>query len=113
MIETDLADLLGPTTAALLIERLGGLPIYIPVCPAPGSALVLAIGHAAAARLCDAYAKETLLLPSRHAAATRARQRQIRYDLDRGLPVHEVARRHGMSVRQIYNIRRHRDSAHA
>lgn len=106
MTAGDLVDLLGAETAALLIERLGGLPLYIPVCPVSGSPLVLAVGHAAAARLCDACAKETILLPSRHAAATRARQRQIRYDLARGLPVPEVARRHGLSVRHVYRLSR-------
>jgi DNA-binding NarL/FixJ family response regulator len=113
MTYSDLVDLLGEATAALLVERLGGAPVYVPACPSHGSPLVLALGHAAAARLCDACAGQTLELPSRHAAAARARRRQVLYDLARGLSAVEVARRHGLSVRHVRNLRRDQEPAHA
>jgi Mor family transcriptional regulator len=109
----DLTHLLGEAAAALLVERLGGIPVYVPACPSSGSPLVLALGHAAAARLCDVCAGQTLELPSRAAAAARARRSQILYDLARGLPASEVARRHGLSVRHIRNIRRDQERIHA
>ena len=113
MTYPEIADLLGETTAALLVERLGGTPVYVPACPSHGSPLVLALGHAAAARLCDACAGQTMELPSRSAAAARARRRQVVYDLARGLSAAEVARRHGLSVRHVRNIRHDQDIHHA
>lgn len=102
---SDIASVIGADAAALLAERLGGIPIYVPAFPTGGSPLVLAIGHAAAARLCDTCAGQTLLPPSRHASAARARRRQVLYDLARGISAAEVARSHGVSVRHVQNLR--------
>lgn len=103
---SEIAAVIGADAAALLIERLGGIPIYIPAYPSSGSPLVLAIGHAAAARLCDAYAGQTFDLPSRSAIAAKTRRRHILYDLARGIPVAEIALRHGLTASHVYAIRR-------
>lgn len=104
-------DALGDLLAHTLAERLGGAPVYVPACPSRNSPLVLALGHAAAARLCDAFAGQYLSLPSRHALAAKQRYEAIAYDLRRGLSVSDVARRHGVTARHIRNIKRARGAA--
>lgn len=101
-----LAAMIGEADAATLIERLGGRYLYIPCVPSSGSPLVLAIGHAAAARLCNAAAGSYLCLPSRTAVERHKRHSAILFDLTLGLSPVEVARRHGLTERHIRSIRR-------
>jgi hypothetical protein len=100
-----LAELIGPAATAALAERLGGTMIYIPTIPAPGSRLVLAIGHGAAARLCDAMPGSVVRVPSRTSQERVKRRAAIAYDLRRGLSVGEVATRHGVTDKHVRALR--------
>lgn len=99
-------SILDPNTARLLYERLGGTRVYIPAIPAPTSRLVLAIGHAPAARLCNQLAGESVCLPSRLSASRSDRKRAIQWDLARGLSASECALRHGVTTRCVQKIAR-------
>ena len=101
----DLRAIIGESATRTLCDRLGGTSVYVPAYPTAGTILALAIGHAAAARLCDAYAGEYLNLPSRQAIDSARRRSEVLYDLRRGLSSAEVARRHGISARHVRNIR--------
>jgi hypothetical protein len=99
------AALIGEANAMTLTERLGGAPVYVPEVPLSGSPLVLAVGHGPAARLCDAFAGQRLHLPSRSVVECARRRAAILYDLRRGLATVEIARRYGLTARQIQRIR--------
>ncbi len=101
-----LVSLIGESASAMLCERLGGAPLYIPRYPCRHSPLVLAVGHGAAARLSDRYGGGYLCLPSQTALAAARRRESVLYELRRGQPLADIARRHGLSTRQIINIRR-------
>lgn len=101
----DVRAIIGETATRTLCERLGGTSVYVPSYPSSGTILTLAIGHAAAARLCDAFAGEYLHLPSRLATESARRRAEVLYDLRRGLSSAEIARRHGLSARHVRNIR--------
>lgn len=105
------AAVIGEPAALILAERLGGSPLYIPQHPARGSPLVLAIGHGPAARLCDAFPSQSVQLPSRSALDAGRRREAVRYDLRRGLPAAEIARRHGLTVRHVRRLRAEEASA--
>jgi len=98
-ILTRLAPLIGAEAAQLLCDRLGGMSIYIPAVPSPGSRLVLAIGHAAAARLSDVMPGTRLLIPSPNALKRARLKGAVRWDGDRGLNPSEIASRHGITTR--------------
>jgi len=99
-------EVIGEAAAQMLCERLGGVPIYVPQIPTPGSLLVLAIGRGPAARLCDRMAGAYLELPSRHGRQSIRRRQDVLYDLRRGLAVSEIASRHGITTRRVMQIRR-------
>ena len=101
-----IVELIGEPLAVALVERIGGSRVYVPAHPGASSPLVLAIGHSAAARICDVYAGSDLHIPSRTALAVHRRRDDIHYDLRRGLSAAEVARRHGITVQHVRRIRR-------
>ena len=101
----DLRAIIGEAATRTLCDRLGGTRVYIPVTPAAGSRLVLAIGHGPVARLCAAMPGEVLRLPSRTSQDRRARREAILYDLRRGQPIHEIANRHGVTDSHVWAIR--------
>lgn len=101
----ELRALIGDTATDTLCERLGGTTVYVSAIPATGSRLVLAIGRAAAVKICNAMSGEYLDIPSRLVRERDRRRAAVIYDLARGLSPPEVAVRHGLTVRHIRNIR--------
>lgn len=101
-----LSAIIGEHTATMLCDRLGGCDLYIPLVPIKDSPLVLAIGHAAAARICDRYSGQHLCIPSRQSVQSARRRADIVFDLRRGQSPREIAWRHGLTARQVRNIRR-------
>ena len=99
------AAIIGENAARILCERLGGLPLYVPQAPHAQHQIVLAIGHAKTARLCDEFAGQHILLPTRNRIDALRRRDEIEYDIRRGMHPLEIARRHGVSVRRIFQIR--------
>lgn len=105
-----LVEVIGAAPASDLAERLSGTVVYIPAIPAPGSRLVLAIGHGAAARLCDAMPGAVVRVPSRTSQERAKRRAAIAYDLRRGLSVGEIASRHGVSDKHVRALRAQQDA---
>lgn len=101
-----IAAIIGEDSARTMIERLGGMCLYIPICPTSSSPLVLAIGHGKAARIADKFGGQTLRVPPRSVLITQRRREDIEYDIRRGLSSQEIANRHGISGRRVEQIKR-------
>jgi len=96
-----LQSILGAKSAQLLCERLGGRVVYVPAVPSASSRLVLALGHAASAKLAIAMPGTKLLVPSPK-SARRARIRDaVKQGANQGLPPSEIASRHGITTRYV------------
>lgn len=100
-----IVETIGDDAARTLIERLGGMQVYVPVCPNAQSPLVLAIGHGKAARMCDLFGGQVLQLPARSKVTLKRRISDIEYDLRRGLSCSEIANRHGITYRRVLQIK--------
>ena len=96
-----LTALIGAEAAQLLCDRLGGRSVYIPAIPSPSSRLVLAIGHAASAKLSTAMPGARLLVPSANAVRRDRIKAAVQWDRSRGLPASEIASRHGVTTRYV------------
>ncbi len=97
---------IGITHTLAIVDRWGGIRLYIPPRSSPDSVLANLIGMEALARLCAEYGRETPREIPRCARALRAiRDRKVVLDAQ-ARPVHEIARELALTERAIYKILR-------
>jgi len=100
----ELQRLVGRDVVATLVDQCGGTSVWVPRTPAAGNRLTRMVGHDAARVLIERYADDKLYIPSLQQLRQRRRNADIRRAYDRGTPVTELARRHGLSERRIWTI---------
>lgn len=101
----ELAELIGLPALLRLVERWGGLALYIPERVRPEHPLADCIGLDAARLLADVYGREELSVPACRRAVRRARDRQLRaLHHDRGWPAQRIAWHTGLTERQVWRI---------
>lgn len=101
-----LTALIGPEAVRALVREFGGLPVAVPKrCDgAAYAALAEVVGKDAADVLVKHFGGEVLTVPKCQAAALAARNAVIRAAYDDSATARELARRHDLTVRQIWNI---------
>lgn len=103
-VARDLAELLGLDAALALVERWGGTPLWVQRQPWPE--LVQAIGREAAETLCATYTLERIDVPRCVRSMRAVRDRAILEASSEGISGAQLALAHGLTRRQITNIRR-------
>lgn len=104
--------MLGRRTA-LALCRAGGL-IYVPIKLNPRTRLVRMIGLQSTAKLQRRWAGMHLNLPKLAAMDRAKRDAEIHKLNEQGVSRHEIARQHGLTMRQIFNIiRRCKNQIHS
>lgn len=99
-----LAEYCGDETMWLVWEHYGGGHVRVPKTLPPEHHLVQTLGLARASALCATYGGEMLLIPSAHAARLAVRNAAIRASWASGDTQHALARRFGLTERQIVSI---------
>lgn len=101
-----LVDLLGPTAVSAMVKAWGGLVLDVPK-RRDGQAyqrIEEVTGADAAGKLLQVFAGSSFYIPKMHAALLAGRNRMIRAEYDAGISVQELARKYGLSERQIWTI---------
>jgi hypothetical protein len=100
----EMADHIGPYRTLQLVERFGGMRIYIPADPERGKvyegrgSIIDVIGIGAAAKLSAIYRREYLIIPTARYALARARRQALIASARAGrLSIAEAARQFGTS----------------
>jgi hypothetical protein len=96
---------IGEDQACILIARLGGRRLAIPVDPKPDSVIALAVGHRNACALCRALGGDTVELPSRNALEAERRRDAVMTAIARGKTIDDIAFEQGISQRQVFRIK--------
>jgi len=100
--------LIGLPATLRLIERYGGLRIYIPAHPAPDHPLASLIGFDKLRALSDEYAVDGIglrfVLPKAKRAFDAIRNERIRTDFSTGKSVRALAAEHRLVERQVARI---------
>lgn len=101
-----LIGLIGQDAAAALVREYGGLPFDVPATTRGQRYRELAalIGEAAALAMLAKYGGDALYIPKMDAQKRARRNAGIVAAYDSGISVPELARRHDLTERQIYNI---------
>lgn len=107
-----LADYCGDRVMWTVWEAHGGTHLHVPAHAGPGHPLFELLGPDAC-RLTEAFGGETLHIPKADAARRAVRNALIRRDRSGGQPLNRIARRYGLSERQINSILDHRHDAMA
>lgn len=92
-----------PATMAI-VKRWGGIPLHIPSHPGPEHAISQQAGLEAAHKLAGQYGGDTLDVARGVGALRCMRNREIVQLYDDGMSASKIARRFGLSRRQIFNI---------
>lgn len=95
--------LIGLAKTMLIVERWGGLPLYVAANPKPDSELACLIGLEAAMILGRAYPGNRLAISKAGAALRALRDRRIRAD-HAHLSIRQLVETHGLSERRICEI---------
>lgn len=101
----ELAEMCGVDVAHALVERFPGMRLYVPEEVGEDHPLAAALGIEAARRLAREYGREHIEIPRAAGAAREARNRAIRAE-SRNATQGELARRYGLTERQIRTILR-------
>jgi hypothetical protein len=104
----DLAETVGLQSALAIVERWGGVGLWVPVqwradAP-PTQRLLAALGERTARRLWEVYRGTHLDVPKCDRALRMLRDDEIRARKRQGATVARLAREHHLTERQIYNI---------
>ena len=103
-----LAALIGLPAASVLVNTYGGLVIHVPTGRNPNgkvkATLVDLLGDEAAQKLIINYGGERLNIPRCQADWRDTRDRQIIAEFSAGVPAGRLARRYGMTDRNVRNI---------
>jgi len=97
-----LAELIGADELSRLVGVCGGLEIRIPKTPPIG--VLSGLTDASQQALCHYYGGDVLYVPKCDGALRAARNEQIGQLYAAGYGVQRLARRFGLTERQIYNI---------
>jgi len=99
----ELVDLVGVTATLAVVQRWGGIRLYVPSSPPSGHPLVETIGQEAADEIATAFPGERLEVPRASALVRELRDREIRAaypDVSQA----QLARHYGLTQRQIRTI---------
>lgn len=108
----ELAALIGLPALLRLVERWGGLSLYVPERVRPDHPLAETLGLDAARRLAELYAREELSVPACRQAIRLARDRQLRaLHHTHGWPAQRIAWFTGLTERQVWRILAASDNA--
>lgn len=99
----ELIATIGRDATRRLIEVYGGSPLYIPKCPVDHP-ITNVLGEASARLLCERFGGLRVIIPLGHQLALERRNEAIRNDREAGLSIPALARRHGVSIRRVYDI---------
>lgn len=100
----DLVEWLGEAAAIGLVMLHGSQRLY---CPrTPPDHLKLMIGEEACQKLCDRYAGDYIIVPSRYAGATSLVTSAVKRRLACGESPSRVAALYGMSIKRVKAIRK-------
>lgn len=99
----ELIALIGPDATRTLIDHYGGSPLYIPRCHLDHP-ITNVLGEASARLLCERFGGLRVIVPLGHQLALERRNEAIRNDREAGLSIPALARRHGISIRRVYDI---------
>jgi hypothetical protein len=105
-ILAQIASLIGSEATETLVREFGGGYLYIP-SPArlrPGHRIAVAIGEAAAIRLCEYHGGLQINLPNGAPARIARRNAEIRRRAAEGLSARRLAREYSVSTRHIERI---------
>lgn len=97
----EIAELIGLAAATELVSAYGGTRLYIPSQPGPDHVFVRTFGAAAADRLARARGGTYIDVPRCVASVRAARDRAIVHDGMAGATQRELARRYGMTERNV------------
>ena len=102
----EIAASIGAPCAIRLPERWGGTRIYVVSPPGPSAdhQIVAVIGLARARRLSRDFGPNWLEIPTNAAGQRAERNRAMLEEHRKGAMVRELARRHGMTARHVYQI---------
>lgn len=100
-----IADMIGLEATLLLCESFGGEYVRIPKTMSEfGALLTKTIGHDACTRLMRAYGGDKLFVPRLTGRALMMRNERIIEERRNRAGMRDIARRHNLSMRQLYNI---------
>lgn len=99
----ELLDLIGHELTCRLIDIYGGDLLSIPQCHLDHP-ITDALGEHAARLLCERFGGSRLLIPLGQQFALETRNEAIRADKATGTRVATIAKRHHLSIRQVYNV---------
>lgn len=98
----DLKELLGQEAAEALMQKRGGVDIFVPQKITAEHALAKLLGVAAAARLCNAYAQTYITVPN--GRKQKPKNGAARELLAKGVPARDVALELGLTERYVRDI---------
>ena len=102
----EIADLIGLDATLKLVDRYGGIGFYCAANPTESHPLSLLVGFAEAHRLATKFRSEYVKVPRCHKLILRARNAEICAEFQAGETAGSLARRHGMTERNIWKILR-------
>lgn len=103
-VARDLVEVIGLPAAVRLVEKWGGVRIYVPATVGEDHPLARMIGVDTARALCEYCAGELLAVPRAAAALREARNREIRARYADGESQARLARAYALTERQVRNI---------
>ena len=107
----EMIELIGLRDTLALMQARGGLPLYIPLSAAKAGVLREILPTESVMILCQSHLRGTTLeLPQAGALLRLARNEEIRASAECGCNNWELAKRHGLTRRQIINIKQNTGS---
>ena len=100
----EVADVIGLSATLVLVEKAGGVRIYIPDRLGDDHRLIEWLGRDAAVRLSEAYAMEELIVPRCAEQLRNVRNRCIRQERTQGDSTAALALRYRLTERQVFTI---------
>lgn len=100
----DMVELVGLKATLAIVKQHGGTRLWFPNDPKPDSPMVALVGMDNARRLCLHFGADRPTIPKAQAALQALRDADIR-DNPQGLSVPQLALKHGLIERRIYQIR--------
>lgn len=101
----ELAGLIGLPALLRLVERWGGLHLYVPERIREDHPLAAVIGIDAARKLSEVYGRDVIPVPACKSAVNRARDRLLRaLYRDHAWPAHRIAWHTGLTERHVWRI---------
>lgn len=108
----ELLELIGEKATMKMVERWGGISVYIPKNPGRSWAVTPHIGPVAAKKLAEHYGQETLRIPRCIGLLCARRDAEIFAMADRGLSRPQIARAKQLTERRVYQILATRGTVH-